>query len=177
MTDPLERLDALERRLQILSDELEIMKLLSRYGPAADSADGDAYASLYTTDGVLDSKGTAIFRGLEELRSVMAENALHLALVDEGCAHIGSMPYIHVDGDIAVAFQYHRLYMPSEPAAHFPGRKGAQVVRLSFIRNDLARTADGWRIRKRTSVGLQEPDAEQGRRLLREVDEQATRKT
>ncbi|WP_313358007.1 nuclear transport factor 2 family protein [Microbacterium sp.] len=127
-----------ERRLRALEDRAEIAELIARYGPAVDSADGEAVADLWASDGtyqfddtVLDAAGV---RGLVEYPT-------HIDYMRRGCAHILSAPHIVLDGDTATAITHSAVMI----------HDGARWVgeRVSANRWGLVRHPEGWRVQWR----------------------------
>ncbi|WP_433622214.1 nuclear transport factor 2 family protein [Nocardia sp. CA-120079] len=170
MTDDTQaRLDRLEAQLQRATDELDIIKLLARYGPAADSADQPAYSRLWADGGGLNSP----VHGLIPQERVMSDE-LHLKLCEDGAAHVPSIPFIRIDGDTAVAYHYHRVYVPGPETKYF-STKGAVVARLAYIRNDLVRTPAGWRLQRRTSIALAGDQTKDAQQLMVEASEAGAR--
>ncbi len=155
MTTLEDRIEALERRVRRLIDELEIGRLIAAYGPAVDSLQGDVAADIWTADGTYETAGR-IFSGRDELAGIV-DFGPHPGLVASGCAHVNSAPVIVVDGDVAAARTYSRVYRRAG---------GAWVVeRLSANAWTLVREAGGWRVRSRINRLLDGDEA--ARDLLR----------
>ena len=57
MSDTETRLAALEAKVRVLEDTLELRDIMDRYGPAVDSGDADAAAELFADDSVYDAEG------------------------------------------------------------------------------------------------------------------------
>ena len=152
-----DRMLALENRLRALEDRLAIFQLIATYGPAVDSLSADQVAALWTEDGVYDAGGNAPFVGTDQLKQITVSD-MHKKFVDAGCAHVGSLPHVDIDGDAAVATNYTRVYM----------RQGDAwvVARASANRWELVRSAQGWRVKHRLNRpmdGSPEPRAVLGR--------------
>lgn len=135
-----DRLALLEDRLQALEDRLAIYQLVATYGPAVDSLSEERVAALWTDDGVYDAGGNEPFKGSDQLKQITTSD-MHRKFVDAGCAHVGSMPHLVIDGDTAVATNYTRVYMRSGDAW--------VVARASANRWELVRSAEGWRVKHR----------------------------
>lgn len=135
-----DRMLALENRLQALEDRLAIFQLIATYGPAVDSLSAEQVAALWTEDGVYDAGGNAPFVGTDQLKQITVSD-MHKKFVDAGCAHVGSLPHVAIDGDAAVATNYTRVYM----------RQGDAwvVARASANRWELVRSAQGWQVKHR----------------------------
>ena len=135
-----DRIAALEKRLQALEDRLAIFQLVATYGPAVDSLSENEVASIWTDDGVYDAGGNAPYVGRPQIGKLI-ESDLHRKFVAAGCAHVGSLPHVTIDGDTAVATNYTRVYM--REGDHW------KVARASANRWELVRTDDGWHVRHR----------------------------
>jgi hypothetical protein len=135
-----DRLAALEARLRVAEDQLEIIRLLNGYGPAVDSGDGLAAASLWIEGGVYDVGGGPRFI-VPDTVVPMYEGAGHQALVGAGVSHLTAAPRIRVDGDEAEAVAYSFVIL----------RRGEEwfVFRASINHWTLRRTEAGWRIEER----------------------------
>jgi len=152
-------LAALERRLQSLEDRLAIFQIVATYGPAVDSLSEAQVAGLWTKDGVYDAGGSDPYVGSPQIGKLV-ESDLHRKFVGAGCAHVGSLPHVVIEGDTAVATNYTRVYMHSGDAWI--------VARASANRWELVRTAEGWKVKHRLNRlmdGTPEPRAILGRGL------------
>lgn len=154
MTNGADRLTQLERRLQLVEDQLAITQLLASYGPSVDAGDPDRTAQLWTEDGEYDVKGWHM-RGRDDIRA-MVSSAQHQGLVSGGCLHFLGSPYVQVDGDSAVAVCESMLVLHEE-GQYRVARGGANRIHLR-------RTNDGWRMTSRTIRGLN--GTQEGRELL-----------
>ena len=139
--DPQDRLAALEGRVQLLEDQLAILRLITSWGPAVDTGDGDAAAALWADDGVLESDLSYLI-GPASIKA-MVHGEGHQALIRDGSAHIPAFPIVRVDGDEASATGYTRVYRHTD--------EGYEVWRVSANRWEFRRTSDGWRVTKRTT--------------------------
>jgi hypothetical protein len=133
---------ALEERLKRLEDQIEIYQLLSTYGPCADSGSGDIVETLYKGDGKYDS-GIDAFDGAAAIREMIEELPLHRQLMNQGCAHMVTMPVVNVTGDRAVATCHGQLLRRDGD--------GFTIWRTSATRWDLERTSSGWKIARRVN--------------------------
>ena len=138
-------LQEIERRLQALEDERDIRRVLVRYGFNADLGRSEAYAELFTEDGVLDLQPGLIepsrYVGHDELLTMITGPA-HKA-IEGHCQHQMEGPpmIVYVDGDSAVAEGYSITYVREEDGT-------AQVLMNSFNRWTLKRTEGDWKIRE-----------------------------
>ena len=136
------RLEKIEARLQAAEDQLEIIRLLSTYGPAVDSGASRAAAELWTEDGAYDVGGLNRFAGHDALEALY-EADLHQSLIRQGSAHVTSTPQITLDGDRAEAVAYSLVILR--------GEDGHAVWRASANHWDLRRTEAGWRMVTRSN--------------------------
>ena len=142
MTTPEERIARLEERLRRVEDQLEIINLVASYGPLVDSGDSVGAAALWTSDGVYDVD-TGTYEGHAGL-AAMVDSPPHQKLIERGCAHLTTTPRVSVQGDTAVAVTHSQLLLRSRTGNY-------EVVRATAHRWELVRTADGWRVERRTS--------------------------
>lgn len=136
------RLEALERRVAALEDELAIHRLIVGYGFAVDTGDAEATAALFTEDGVYDVDTTLVMHGREGV-AAMVRGERHQSLLPN-CAHTIGPAVVSVDGDRATATAYSRIYK----------RAGESFAlwRVSFNRFELERgNAGHWQIARRTT--------------------------
>ncbi len=147
--DDRERLDALERRLLIAEDQLEILRLLNSYGPLVDSGSSEPAAALWVEGGGYNFSGG--FSGGTRLSApdelvAMYESEGHKGLVGTGVSHFTGTPRITVRGDEAEAVGYSFVIL-KEGERWF-------VWRAAINQWTLVRTADGWRIKERLNRTL-----------------------
>jgi hypothetical protein len=139
-----QRLDELEGRLRAAEDQLDILRLLNRYGPLVDSGSAAEAADLWVTGGGYDFTGvTGDGTRVEAPRGLAAlyEGDVHAGLVAAGVAHLTATPHIDLHGETADAVGY-SLVIRKEDDRWF-------VWRAAINHWALARTADGWRITER----------------------------
>ena len=98
MTDLEAAVSALQARVQHLDDQAAIYQLIANYGPAADSGWSEMAASLWTEDGIYDAQVGA-WQGRPAIAG-MIDGDTHQGYIHAGCAHVLTMPYITIDGDI-----------------------------------------------------------------------------
>lgn len=133
------RLIALEERLKLLEDQLEIHRLINSWGPAVDTGNGDAAAALFAEDAVLESDLSYLI-GPASIKA-MVHGEGHQALIRDGSAHIPAFPIVRVNGDEASATGYTRVYHHTTD--------GYEVWRLSANHWEFRRTTEGWRVTSR----------------------------
>jgi hypothetical protein len=157
----------LEHRLRAIEDRLAIYNLIASHPPSADTG-ARAYAeAVYVEDGVFD-------RGAE-LSSWAGNTAIganlksegHQAAIAGGLAHFTGLPYVAIDGDAAVVISYLQILTPKtsgEPVEvpNHGSSRGYHIHRVVTNRWELARTPDGWKIKRRTArlVDGSEPSRE-----------------
>ena len=137
-----ERFAELEKRLKAAEDYIAILTLLNNYGPAADSAAGQAVATAWTDDGVYDVGGLFRAKGHDQI-AAMFDVPQHHENIRRGCAHVIVAPNITIKGDLAEAVAYTLLLSRNET--------GYEVPRASTNHWRLTRTDQGWRIAERVS--------------------------
>jgi uncharacterized protein (TIGR02246 family) len=130
--------DAIREHLQELSDKLAIRELTALYNRTFDDADGDTYAATFTDDGVLAVVGGPVLTGRDELRRFAGEW--------KGTVHATTDATIVVTGDTATQVCTLILGTRSEPDAR-AGWGG-----MGRYTDELVRTPEGWRFRRRTAV-------------------------
>lgn len=136
-----DRLDALERRLQLLEDQQAIAQLIARYGPLVDSGEAEATAQLWTRDGRYHVEGRRM-HGRDEVRA-MVESDAHQGLIGRGSAHFLGPAAVTVDGDDAVAVCESVLFVRRDD--------GYAAVRAAANHFRLARIDGRWQIAARTT--------------------------
>ena len=143
MDDPSvqDRLVALERRVALLEDEVAIHRLINSWGPAVDTGNADAAAALFADEGILESDLSYLI-GPAAI-SAMVNGEGHQSLIRGGSAHIPAFPVVQIAGDRATAIGYTRVYRHTD--------EGYEVWRLSANRWEFVRTADDWRVTRRTN--------------------------
>lgn len=156
MNELLQRLEALERRVNELEDTLAIQQLIASYGPAVDGLDSPALAEMWADDGTYDFGIGEPLRGREAVAGLIDLDS-HRTYIAAGCAHVLSTPRITIDGDTAVAINYSQVFVKGENGWH-ADRTGAN-------RWELVRTPEGWKVWSRSNRLLDGTEAARG--LLR----------
>ena len=122
--------------LQLLLDEAEIRRLLTRYATAVDSRDWELYRTVFTPDAWIDYTSAPHGEAgtLDETVDWLSKNLVLLPMTMHYVLNIDSK----VDGDTATvrAIFYNPLQLPGVEGVSFCG---------GYYNHSLVRTADGWR--------------------------------
>jgi SnoaL-like protein len=159
MDDLEERFGALEARLRAVEDELALYRLMTSYGPAADSGDGTKASELWIEDGVYDADGPGVMDGRGAIVAMLSDEG-HQSMVP-GCAHLNHPVVIQLDGDRATAVGYSQVWR-TDDGTH-------RVFRLAANKWEFARTDAGWRVVRRTNRRL---DTQAAREILHSAPRQ-----
>jgi uncharacterized protein (TIGR02246 family) len=116
-------------------DIVAIQQLLARLNTAVDSGDGEAYAAAFTEDGEAVN-GARVTKGRDALAALASSVATNVP----GIRHWVNNHAIAVDGDRATA----TVYLIAVVAG-----AEAKVLTTGRYREELVRTADGWRYTQR----------------------------
>jgi hypothetical protein len=160
---------SIEDRIRAIEDRLEILNLIASHPPSADSGADYFTRQVYTDDGVIDLGGGKTANGNAEVAG-MVKTPGHQAAIAGGLAHFCGLPRIDIDGDAAVVTSYLQIITPHPTAEPYevPNHgvtKGFRIHRVGANRWELVRTADGWKIKRRTLRPLD--GTEPARELLR----------
>lgn len=128
--------------VQQLADRLEIADLITAYAYAVDFHRWDDLDAIFTPDAVLDFTATGGEQG--DLASIKRFFEQALTLFD-GHQHLMGNVAVVLDGDAATATTlcHNPMYLRDES-----GEQRVIFVGI-WYRDDLVRTPDGWRIRRR----------------------------
>jgi len=154
MTDWQARVEALERKVRVLEDALELYGIMNRYGPAVDTGNADATAELFAPDGNYDTDGTTIAPGADGVRAMVLGPG-HQRLLPNS-AHTIRPTALEIEGDRAHATGYSRVYLRRGDAF--------ELWRVSANRWEFERRAQGWKVAQRSNRLIGTPDAQ---RILR----------
>lgn len=135
-----ERFDAMEKRLLAAEDQLEIIRLLTSYGPLVDSGESEPAAHLWIDGGSYNIGNIGVVEAPHGLAAIYDSDG-HQGLINAGSAHMTMTPTITVDGDAAEAVAYSVVLL----------REGDRwfVMRTAANHWNLIRTEGGWRIKER----------------------------
>lgn len=170
----------LEQRIRAIEDRLEIYNLIAGHPPSADTG-ADYYArAVYAVDGEFD-RG----ENLSGAKGNMAIGASlkhpqHQAAIAGGLAHFAGLPHIALDGDKAVVTSYLQILTPNKSGElvevpNHGASRGYHIHRVVTNRWELVRTAEGWKIKRRSIrlVDGTEPSREILRGALKNYQPQA----
>jgi uncharacterized protein (TIGR02246 family) len=127
--------DALER----LIDHIEIRELTARYNRAFDDVDSEAWADVFTPDGVMEYTGGEPVVGRDALVAMNKG-------IGYGYVHITTDPIIDVDGDRAT--QKCTVIVCNRSKDGSP----VQFGMTGRYEDELVRTPDGWRFKRRVAT-------------------------
>lgn len=116
-------------------DLIEIQQLYARYNTAIDTGDGESFAGCFVADGVFNP-GHALLEGHEAIAGFAVDTHKNLPLMRHNATNI----VIDGDGDAAEGSAFLIGYMAG------PEYK---VIVTGRYRDQLTRTADGWRFTDR----------------------------
>ena len=148
-----DRIAALEKRLQTAEDHLEILNLISAYGPLADSCSVEETIEQWVPGGGCNygkpGGGSHRLEAPEPLGNVWRQEG-HIELTRTGSAHMAATPRIVVKGDRADAVGY-SLVIKREGDRWF-------VWRAAINHWTLVRTPEGWRVQEKFNRTLDGSD-------------------
>lgn len=144
----------LEDRVRAIEDRLEIYNIIASHPPSADTGADDHSRRIYAEDATFDRGGNLSGGSGREALAAMVRTPGHQAAIAGGIAHFSSLPHVALDGDRAVATSYLQILMPQPSGEEIElpnhGRsKGFRIHRVVANRWELAREADGWKIKSR----------------------------
>lgn len=127
--------------MQEISDRLEIQDLLARYCDAVDRRDWEAFDRIFTPDAVIDYSALGGSSGdLATTKRFLADTMPMFA----GFQHLIGSTVLDIAGDTARA-----RTICHNPMLWRDDDDPAMFVCGLWYRDELVRTADGWRIRSR----------------------------
>ena len=144
----------LEQRLRAVEDRLEILNLIATHPPSADTGADDYTVRVYAEDGVFDRGENLVgATGNKEIAAILRMPG-HQAAIRGGLAHFAGLPHIALDGDTAVVTSYLQILTPdaSGESVEVPNHgasRGFRIHRVAANRWELARTEQGWKIKRR----------------------------
>jgi SnoaL-like domain len=157
----------LEQRIRAIEDRLEIYNLIATHPLSADTG-ADYFAEhVYAEDGVFDREPLSSASGNKAIAAGL-NSVAHRAAIAGGLAHFTGLPQIALNGDEAVVTSYLQILTPNKSAEpvevpNHGASRGYHVHRVVTNRWEFVRTADGWKIKRRT---LRLVDGSEGSREL-----------
>lgn len=162
----------LDQRIRAIEDRLEIYNLIATHPLSADTGADYFAESVYAEDGVFDRGPNLSSASGNKAIAAGLNSVAHRAAIAGGLAHFTGLPHIALNGDEAVVTSYLQILTPNKSAepVEVPNHgtsRGYHVHRVVTNRWELARTASGWKIKRRT---LRLVDgSEESRELLRQA--------
>ena len=152
----------IEDRIRAIEDRLEIYNLIASHPPSADTASHAYISSIFVEDAVLDLGAHKTAHGNKAI-SEMPQKPEHHQAIKGGLAHFAGLPHVTIDGDRAVVTSYLQILAahPTADAIEVPAHgksKGYRIHRVGANRWELVRTANGWKIERRTLRSLDGSD-------------------
>jgi len=124
-----------------MSDRLEIQDLFARYSFAIDDRDWDALDEVFTEDAVIDYTAAGGVRGtLPQIKVWLAQVMARFSAYQ----HMVATTHLRLAGDTATS----RTILFNPMVVDHEGAKQVFFIGL-WYRDQLVRTAQGWRIRER----------------------------
>jgi hypothetical protein len=134
-----------EARLRRIEDQLAIYQAVAAHPCAVDGRNLALLGELYAEDGVYaigEAGDAGRFEGRAAVQA-MAGSPMIGEMIAAGMGHVGTLPYVAIDGDRAVATGHAMVVLH--------GEDGFRVARFSAARYELERDASGdWQITLRT---------------------------
>jgi hypothetical protein len=141
-------------RMRAIEDRLALLELEGSYARAFDSRDGEAWAALFTEDGVYQARGAA--PGDPRRPTGRAQLADYCSHAPYDGLHLMHVPQLTIDGDDA----YARIHLEFRGTFHTAANAGANSsVLMSGYYDVRYRRVDGeWRIAHRITTTLRKDD-------------------
>ena len=127
-----------------LVDRAQIRELTARYNRCFDDGDPEGFAATFTEDGVMEVVGGPSTTGRAGLAEMVRGTPY-------GIVHVTVDAIVEVDGDRAV--QDVTLLVVARPPEGVPhSERRSRLQRTGRYRDELVRTAEGWRFARRTAT-------------------------
>ncbi len=130
----------MSNNIQALLDRQEIEDLLIRYGSALDERDWQKLCRCFTPDACADYGDFGQYDGYEAIEGVCRSTLIPL----DSSQHLIGNIEVHLAGDIATT----RCNLQAQHTREIP-EGGNNLTFGCVYRDELIRTEEGWRIRKR----------------------------
>jgi 3-phenylpropionate/cinnamic acid dioxygenase small subunit len=133
---------SLEQRLRRLEDLEEINQVLVDYGEFLDQRDLESFGALWTEDAEFEMSTGRVASGRGPICEMLADV---MARSPRAAMHLETNSRITIDGDQASSSNMYAAASTQEDGL-------ARVTILGHHYTDLARTAEGWKIKHRRNV-------------------------
>lgn len=134
----------MDPELRWLVERTRIRELTARYNRCFDDGDAEGFAATFTEDGVMEVNGHVMAQGRDGLVELCRR-------VPYGVVHVTVDPIVEMDGDRAVQdVTIITLQRPKPDAG--PDERGTRLDRSGRYRDELVRTAEGWRFVRRSAT-------------------------
>jgi hypothetical protein len=150
------RFAALEKRVRDAEDQLEIIRLITTYGPLIDANEPAAAADLWVKGGWHQSDHHPRQYAPDDIVTVMSSQGM-LDWNKLGCTHFYATPKITLHGDTAEAVGYSLCALGAGPDAEVVGQ--VTLHRAAINHWTFVRTPDGWRINERRNRAVNGSEA------------------
>ena len=139
--------DDLEARLAAVEDRLALIELEATYAHTYDAREGDAWAALFTPDGIYQSRGASPSGGgsFVQGRAALARSCIEAR--HDGI-HLLHLPQLTITGDRAVG----RVHL--EFAARDHGADQTQRRMVGYYDIEYARVGGRWLIKRRVTTAF-----------------------
>ena len=146
--------DTVEQRLHVIEDKLAILNLIASHPLGADTGAAGHVRSMWVEDGVVDLAHGKEAAGNAAI-AAMVDAPGHHAAIAGGLAHFAGLPHIELNGDVAFVTSYLQILTPQSAGdpvevPNHGASRGFRVHRVGANRWELVRTAQGWKIKRRT---------------------------
>jgi uncharacterized protein (TIGR02246 family) len=139
-----EGVDVVDATVAWLIDRARIRELTARYNRCFDDGDPEGFAATFTEDGVMEVVGGPTTTGRAQLAEMVRGTPY-------GIVHVTVDAIVEVDGDRAV--QDVTLLVVARPPEGLPRpERRSRLQRTGRYRDELVRTAEGWRFVRRTAT-------------------------
>ena len=132
--------------MSIVEDKLEILDLIGRYSHAADGDDPEAYAGVFTEDGVFHGRAEQpdeiIIKGRDKIKRFHS-NVVARRGESQTRHHQSTTVFVEITDTCALT----RTYLMTTTV--FKDRPGVQVGLTSVYEDEMVATSSGWRIKYR----------------------------
>src|SRR5262245_61378991 len=144
----------IEDRIRAIEDRLEIYNLIASHPLSADTAAQPYIQSIFLEDATLDLGGAKRADGNQAISHIVTRPE-HGQAIKGGLAHFAGLPHVTIDGDRAVVTSYLQILAPhpTDDEIEVPGHgasRGYRIHRVGANRWEFERTAQGWKIKRRT---------------------------